>query len=404
MSQFDFDTEINREGTDSVKWEFHVHSGKAEYWDDTKAERGADRVLAMWVADMDFRCPEPVIDALRSRVEHGLFGYSAKGQAYEDAVCGWFARRQNWAVKPEWLSPIPGVVPALNVAVRAFTQPGDKVIVQRPVYYPFFRVSKNNGCEIVSNGLIYQDGRYSIDFDDLEQKAADPKAKMLILCSPHNPIGRVWTAEELTRIADICARNTVIVIADEIHGDLIMPGETFVPFATLGEAAEQNCVVCTAPSKTFNLAGMHTSNMFIPNPELRERFTTAQAAQSLPGMSPFGITATIAAYNEGEPWLDAVMAYITDNAKLVMDTFAAQEPRVKPIMPQGTYLQWLDCRALGLGKDALEDLMINKAKVYFDEGYIFGDEAIGFERINIACPRPLLKRALDRMIAAMKTV
>jgi cystathionine beta-lyase len=404
MSQFDFDTEINREGTDSVKWEFHVHSGKGEYWEDTKAERGEDRLLAMWVADMDFRCPEPVIDALRRRVDHGLFGYSAKGHAYEDAVCGWFKRRQNWDVKPEWLSPIPGVVPALNVAVRAFTRPGDKVIVQRPVYYPFFRVSKNNGCEIVSNGLIYENGAYSIDFDDLEQTAADPKAKMLILCSPHNPIGRVWTAEELTRVADICARNKVIVIADEIHGDLIMPGETFVPFATLGEAAEQNCVVCTAPSKTFNLAGMHTSNMFIPNPELRERFTTAQAAQSLPGMSPFGITATIAAYNEGEPWLDAVMAYITDNAKLVMDSFATHEPRVKPIMPQGTYLQWLDCRALGLDKDALEDLMLNKAKVYFDEGYIFGAEGEGFERINIACPRPLLKRALDRMITAMKDV
>jgi cystathionine beta-lyase len=404
MSQFDFDTEINREGTDSVKWEFHVHSGKGEYWEDTKAERGDDRVLAMWVADMDFRCPEPVIDALRRRVEHGLFGYSAKGKAYEEAVCGWFARRQNWPVKPEWLSPIPGVVPALNVAVRAFTKPGDKVIVQRPVYYPFFRVSKNNGCEIVSNGLIYEDGVYSIDFDDLERKAADPKAKMLILCSPHNPIGRVWTADELTRIADICARNKVIVIADEIHGDLIMPGETFVPFATLGDGAEQNCVVCTAPSKTFNLAGMHSSNMFIPNAELRERFTTAQAAQALPGMSPFGITATIAAYNEGEPWLEAVMAYITDNAKLVMETFAAQEPRVKPIMPQGTYLQWIDCRGLGLDKNALEDLMLNKAKVYFDEGYIFGAEGEGFERINIACPRPLLKRALDRMITAMKDV
>lgn len=404
MSQFDFDTEINREGTDSVKWEFHVHSGKGEYWEDTKATRGEDRVLAMWVADMDFRCPEPVIDALRRRVEHGLFGYSAKGQAYEEAVCGWFKRRQNWDVKPEWLSPIPGVVPALNVAVRAFTQPGDKVIVQRPVYYPFFRVSKNNGCEIVSNGLIYENGTYTIDFDDLEQKAADPKARMLILCSPHNPIGRVWSAEELARIADICARNKVIVIADEIHGDLIMPGQTFVPFATLGEVAEQNCVVCTAPSKTFNLAGMHSSNMFIPNPELRERFTTAQAAQSLPGMSPFSITATIAAYNEGEPWLDAVIAYITDNAKLVMDTFAAHEPRVKPIMPQGTYLQWLDCRALGLDNDALEDLMLNKAKVYFDEGDIFGAEGEGFERINIACPRPLLKRALDRMIAAMKDV
>lgn len=403
MSQFDFDREINREGTSSVKWEFHVHSGAAERWEDTKADRGEDRVLAMWVADMDFRCPEPVIQALRDRVEHGIFGYSAKTDEYVSAVGDWFARRHNWTVEPEWISPIPGVVPALNVAVRAFTQPGDKVIVQRPVYYPFFRVSRNNGCEIVSNGLILEDGQYRMDFDDLEKKAADPKAKMLILCSPHNPIGRVWAADELTRLAEICARNDVIVIADEIHCDLILPGNTFTPFATLGETAAQNVVVCTAPSKTFNLAGLHNSNMIIPNPELRERFTKAQAVQSLPGMNPFGIVATMAAYREGEPWLDAVLEYIAGNAQLVMDTFAEHEPRVKPIMPQGTYLQWIDCRELGLDKDALEDLMLNKAKIYFDEGYIFGEEGEGFERINIACPRPLLKQALDRMVAATKT-
>lgn len=404
MSQFDFDREINREGTSSVKWEFHVHSGAAERWEDTKADRGEDRVLAMWVADMDFRCPEPVIQALRDRVEHGIFGYSAKTDEYVGAVCDWFARRHDWTVEPEWVSPIPGVVPALNVAVRAFTQPGDKVIVQRPVYYPFFRVSRNNGCEIVSNGLILEDGQYRMDFDDLEKKASDPKAKMLILCSPHNPIGRIWTADELTRLAEICARNNVIVIADEIHCDLILPGNSFTPFATLGETAAQNVIVCTAPSKTFNLAGLHNSNMIIPNPELRERFTKAQAAQSLPGMNPFGIVATMAAYREGEPWLDAVLEYIDGNARLVMETFAEHEPRVKPIMPQGTYLQWIDCRELGLGKEALEDLMLNTAKIYFDEGYIFGEEGEGFERINIACPRSLLKQALDRMVAAIKTI
>jgi cystathionine beta-lyase len=404
MSQFDFDQEINREGTSSVKWEYHVHSGKAEFWEDTKANRGDDRLLPMWVADMDFRCPEPVIQALRDRVEHGVFGYSAKSAEYVQAVCDWFGHRHNWSVEPDWVLPIPGVVPALNVAVRAFTQPGDQVIVQRPVYYPFFRVSRNNGCEIVSNGLIYKDGQYSMDFDDLEKKAADPKAKMLILCSPHNPIGRIWTADELSRLAEICARHDVIVIADEIHCDLILPGNSFTPFATLGERAAQNTVICTAPSKSFNLAGLHSSNMIIPNPELRERFATAQAEQSLPGMTPFGIVATMAAYREGEPWLDAVLEYIAGNAQLVMDTFAEHEPRVKPILPQGTYLQWIDCRGLGLDKDALEDLMLNKAKIYFDEGYIFGEEGEGFERINLACPRPLLKQALDRMVKVMKAV
>jgi len=403
-SAFDFDTVINREGTHSVKWEFHVHSGKAEYWEATKADRGDEQVLAMWVADMDFRCPEPVIAALRERVAHGIFGYSNRRPEYEEIVCDWFSRRQGWAVRPDWLVPVSGVVPALNVAVRAFCEPGDQVIVQRPVYYPFFRVSRNHGCEIVSNTLTYADGDYTMDFEDLEAKAADPRAKILILCSPHNPIGRVWRAEELSRLAEICARHEVLVIADEIHGDLMFPGVRFTPFASLGEAAEQNCVVCTAPSKTFNLAGMHSSNLFIPNPAIRETYTTALAAQSLPGMSPFGITATMAAYQHGGPWLDACMDYVAANADRVIEVFAAEEPRVRAIRPEGTYLQWLDCTGLGLDQEALEDLMLNKARIYFDEGYIFGPEGAGFERINIACPRSLLDRALERMVGAMRGV
>ena len=404
MTSFDFDRDINREGTNSIKWEFHVHSGAAEYWEDTKADRGDDRVLAMWVADMDFRCPEPVIKALHERVEHGIYGYSTKDDRYTKAVCDWFNRRQAWAVKPEWLVPVSGVVPALNVAVRAFTQPGDRIIVQQPVYYPFFRVTKNNGCEIVSNSLLYRDGTYEMDFEDLEVKAADPKAKMLILCSPHNPIGRIWGAEDLTRIAKICARHGVLVVADEIHGDLILPGGTFTPFATLGNTAADNCIVCTAPSKTFNLAGLHTSNLFIPNPKLRQTYSEVLAQQAFPGMNPFGITATIAAYTEGEPWLKAVLEYVAGNAARVSEVFAQQEPRIKPLQPQGTYLQWLDCKGLGLDKDALEALMLNKAKIYFDEGYIFGPEGEGFERINLACTRALLDKALDRMVKAAASV
>lgn len=398
---FDFDEIIDRENTHSVKWDYHNHGGFAA-WDKTYGHNGADRVLPMWVADMDFRCPPAVTKALGDLAAHGIFGYSAKTDDYVDAVCGWFRDRQGWDAQGEWLITAPGVVPTLNVVVRAFTQPGDKVIVQRPVYYPFFRVTTNNGCEVVSNSLILEDGAYRMDLEDLEAKAKDPKARLLILCSPHNPIGRVWTAGELTAVAEICARHGVIVVADEIHGDLMFPGETFTPFATLGDTAAQNTIVCTAPSKTFNLAGLHTSNIFIPNPALREQFAATYALHTLPGMNPFGIAATMAAYRGAGEWLDAVMAYVAGNADRLIAFFGQEVPEIRAIRPQGTYLQWFDCRALGLDKDALEDLMLNRARVYFDEGYIFGDEGAGFERINLACPHSVLDEALVRIRDAVR--
>jgi cystathionine beta-lyase len=401
---FDFDTEIDREGTNSVKWEYHNHGGTPQHWDKPSRRHGADRTLAMWVADMDFRCPEPVIRALHERVEHGIFGYSNKTESYLEAVAGWFARRQGWNIEPDWIVTAPGVVPTLNVVVRGFTQPGDKVIVQRPVYYPFFRVTNNHGAEIVSNGLVYENGTYRMDLEDLERKAADPKAKLFIMCSPHNPVGKVWSPEDLKAVAEICARHGVLVVADEIHGDLMHPGVKFTPFATLGEVAADNTIVCTAPSKTFNLAGLHTSNIVIPNRDIRERFQKAMAVQSLPGMSPFGIVATEAAYREGEPWLDAVMQYVAGNARRMTEFFSDELPEFKVIQPEGTYLLWFDCRSLGLDQDALEDLMLNKAKIYYDEGYIFGPEGAGFERINIACPRSLLDEALVRMRDAVRAL
>ncbi|EDP66877.1 putative aminotransferase [alpha proteobacterium BAL199] len=401
----DFDTEIDREGTNSIKWEFHNHGGvPGQHWDRASRRHGADRTLAMWVADMDFRCPEPVIAAMRDRVEHGIFGYSNKTDSYFEAVAAWFARRQGWPVQKEWIVTTPGVVPTLNVVVRGFTQPGDKVIVQRPVYYPFFRVAKNNGAEIVSNGLIYENGDYRMDLEDLERKAADPKAKLFILCSPHNPIGKVWGAEELRAVAEVCARHGVLVVADEIHGDLLFPDVRFTAFATLGSVAADNTIVCTAPSKTFNLAGLHTSNVIIPNQAIRERFQTALATSSMPGMNPFGIVATEAAYREGEPWLNSVMQYVAGNARRMTEFFAAELPKLKVVQPEGTYLLWFDCTALGLDKDQLESLMLDKAKIYFDEGYIFGDEGIGFERINIACPRSILDEALSRMRDAIRSL
>lgn len=398
---FDFDEIIDRENTHSVKWDYHNHGGFAA-WDKTYGHHGADRVLPMWVADMDFRCPPVVTEALGRLAAHGIFGYSAKTDDYVEAVCGWFRERQGWDVQGDWLITAPGVVPTLNVIVRAFTEPGDRVIVQRPVYYPFFRVTHNNGCEVVSNTLILEDGAYRMDLDDLEEKARDPKAKLLILCSPHNPIGKVWDRADLTAVAEICARHGVIVVADEIHGDLMFPGVSFTPFATLGDTAAQNTIVCTAPSKTFNLAGLHTSNIFIPNADLRARFAETYAAHALPGMNPFGIAATMAAYRGGAEWLDAAMAYIAGNADRLISFFGQEVPEIKAIRPEGTYLQWFDCRALGLDKDALEDLMLNKAKVYFDEGYIFGEEGEGFERINLACPRSTLDEALVRIRDAVR--
>lgn len=398
---FDFDEIIDRENTHSVKWDYHNHGGFAA-WDKTYGHHGADRVLPMWVADMDFRCPPVVTEALGRLAAHGIFGYSAKTDDYVEAVCGWFRERQGWDVQGDWLITAPGVVPTLNVIVRAFTEPGDRVIVQRPVYYPFFRVTHNNGCEVVSNTLILEDGAYRMDLDDLEEKARDPKAKLLILCSPHNPIGKVWDRADLTAVAEICARHGVIVVADEIHGDLMFPGVSFTPFATLGDTAAQNTIVCTAPSKTFNLAGLHTSNIFIPNPDLRARFAETYAAHALPGMNPFGIAATMAAYRGGAEWLDAAMTYIAGNADRLISFFGQEVPEIKAIRPEGTYLQWFDCRALGLDKDALEDLMLNKAKVYFDEGYIFGEEGEGFERINLACPRSTLDEALVRIRDAVR--
>lgn len=398
---FDFDEIIDRENTHSVKWDYHNHGGFAA-WDKTYGHHGADRVLPMWVADMDFRCPPVVTEALGRLAAHGIFGYSAKTDDYVEAVCGWFRERQGWDVQGDWLITAPGVVPTLNVIVRAFTEPGDRVIVQRPVYYPFFRVTHNNGCEVVSNTLILEDGAYRMDLDDLEEKARDPKAKLLILCSPHNPIGKVWDRADLTAVAEICARHGVIVVADEIHGDLMFPGVSFTPFATLGDTAAQNTIVCTAPSKTFNLAGLHTSNIFIPNPDLRARFAETYAAHALPGMNPFGIAATMAAYRGGAEWLDAAMVYIAGNADRLISFFGQEVPEIKAIRPEGTYLQWFDCRALGLDKDALEDLMLNKAKVYFDEGYIFGEEGEGFERINLACPRSTLDEALVRIRDAVR--
>jgi len=293
------------------------------------------------------------------------------------------------------------VVPALNMLVRTFISPGDKVLIQPPVYYPFYEAIKNNGGEIVTNPLIYGNGRYQMDFADLEQKAKDSRVKMAILCSPHNPVGRVWTREELVRYGEICIKNNMLVVSDEIHGDLIYKGSVFTPFAKISRDFAQHSISCTAPSKTFNIAGLQTSCIIIPNDDLRPRFERTIHGNGLGLTSVFGTTALQAAYDHGEPWLEQALSYLQANLEY-LEAFAAEHiPQIDIVRPEGTYLVWLDCRRLGLDKFELKRLMMEDARVYLDEGFIFGPEGEGFERINIACPRSILAEALDRISNAI---
>ena len=398
----DFDIEIDRRYTGSVKWEFAIDSEDPSQKSRTDACFGSNRVLPMWVADMDFPSPEPVIKALQKRAQHGIFGYTQPDQAYLEAVTGWMKKRHGWHVEESWIVTTQGVVPALHLLVRALTQPGDKILIQRPVYYPFFSAIEKNGCRIVSNSLVMTDGQYRMDYDDLETKAADPDVKLAILCSPHNPVGRVWTREEIQRFGHICLRNHVRVISDEIHGDLVYPGVTFSPFAVADSAFQENTVVCTAPSKTFNLAGLQTSNIFIPDTNIRQKFKESLLANGLSGLNPFGMTACRAAYEEGEPWLEDLLHYLKANLDALVNFFESEIPEIKVIHPEGTYLVWFDCRSLGLDKHQLRNLFLDQARVFLDEGNLFGPEGDGFERINIACPRSLLMEALGRIFAAIK--
>jgi len=397
-----FDIEIDRSHTGSVKWEFVIDPENPSRKNRTDACFGRNRILPMWVADMDFQSPEPVVKALQERARHGIFGYTQPDQAYLEAVTVWMKKRHAWPVEESWIVPTQGVVPALHLLVRALTRPGDKVLIQRPVYYPFFSAIEKNGCRIVSNSLVLTDGRYHMDYDDLETKTADPEVKLAILCSPHNPVGRVWTREELQRFGHICRCNQVRVISDEIHGDLVYPGVTFAPFFMADGVFQENSVVCTAPSKTFNLAGLQTSNIIIPDRNIRQKFKESLLANGLFGLNPFGTTACRVAYEEGEPWLEDLLRYLTTNLNALLTLFEKDLPEIRVIQPQGTYLVWFDCRSLGLGKQQLRDLFLNQARVFLDEGSLFGPEGDGFQRINIACPQSLLMQALGRIVAAIK--
>jgi cystathionine beta-lyase len=400
-----FDAKVDRKGTNSVKWEFIQRGDDEHHLDHTDRFFGENNILPMWVADMDFRCPEPVVKALIARAQNGIYGYTAPTDAFYQSVVSWMARRHGWKIAPSWICITPGVVPALNMLVRTFISPGEKVLIQPPVYYPFYEAIKNNGGEIVTNPLIYENGRYHIDFGDLEQKAKDPRVKMAILCSPHNPVGRVWTREELVRYGEICIKNNMLVVSDEIHGDLIYKGSVFTPFAKISRDFAQHSISCTAPSKTFNIAGLQTSCIIIPNDDLRLRFEGTVHGNGLGLTSVFGTAALQAAYEQGEPWLEQALSYLQANLEYLEAFVAEHIPQIDVVRPEGTYLVWLDCRRLGLDKLELKRLMMEDARVYLDEGFIFGPEGEGFERINIACPRSILAEALDRIgnaIAALQ--
>lgn len=389
--RYDFDAVCDRMGTHAVKWE--AGQRLIEYG---LTERFDDDTLSLFLADMDFACPEPVLRALHERVDRGIFGYTsfATSPAYVQAIQGWFKRRHDWTIDPASIVYSPGTVEALGAAVRAFTEEGDGVIIQRPVYSPFTSTIENNNRRVVNNALVNNDGYYTIDMDDFQAKAADPSTRMFVLCSPHNPVGRVWTPEELTQMARICLENGVVLIADEIHGDLVRAGMTHYPICTLVE--DDRLISCTAINKTFNTAGLHCSNIIINNPDMREQFSAALGHKS---PTPFAITALIAAYNEGEDWLTQVNAYIDDNFAFLDRFLRERMPEVKFRIPEGTYIGWMDFRGYGLSPEAVHRRIYVEANVVLEDGHLFGEEGRGFQRICVPSPRCLIEEAMERIAA-----
>ncbi len=378
MMRYNFNEMIPRRGTNSYKWD---SSPDAE-------------VLPMWVADMDFRTASPIIEALEHKASQGIFGYTKVPDTYYNAVINWFGRRHGFEIEQEWILFTSGVVPALSAVIKALTKPGDKVIVQGPVYNCFFSSIRNNECEMVSNDLIYQDGKYTIDFNDLETKTADPTVKIMLLCSPHNPVGRVWTRKELERIGEICYRNNVIVVSDEIHCDLLYPGHVHIPFASLGGEFLNRSVTLTAPSKTFNLAGIQVANIIAADADIRQKIDKALNVNEVCEINVFAIEALIAAYNEGEDWLEQLKVYLYDNFKYLKEFFAEHFPNIAVLPLEATYLVWVDCRSLGQSSTEIRKLL-EQGKLWINEGTLYGKAGEGFIRFNIACPRKRLSAGLN---------
>lgn len=386
----DFDTVVDRKNTYSLKYDF------------AKSRNMPEDLIPLWVADMDFKVSSYIQEAILKQTEHGIFGYSEVQEEYFEVVRQWMKRHYNWQADSKWLIKTPGIIYALAMAVQAFTEEGDGVLIQQPVYYSFSEVIVDNGRRLVSNTLVQDEsGRYGIDFEDFEKKIVTEKIKLFYLCNPHNPVGRVWSEEELIRLGDICYKHHVVVVSDEIHADFVFRGKHHV-FANLKEEYKEISVVATSPSKTFNIAGLQVSNIFIPNPELKKKFRKQIDASGYSQLNVMGLVATKAAYEHGDEWYEAMHKYVSENITYTKQFIEEKLPDIRLVETEGTYLLWLDFRRLGLTESELEDLIIKKAKLWLDSGRIFGIAGKGFQRINVACPRKTLTEALSRLELAVK--
>lgn len=386
-----FDEVVSRFGTDSIKWDV----------DDSAGEMSGREIIALGLADMEFRSPQPVLDALRARVEHGIFGYTSVSEEFRQAVVAWMARRQGWEVDPDWLIVSSGAMPAINLLIQQLTEPRDGIIVQPPVFGPIPESVTNNDRTLVNNPLRLHDGRYEMDFGDLAAKAADPHIKMLLLCSPHNPVGRVWTRDELNIVADVCRDHDLVLVSDEIHGDLIHPHHTFTTMGVVDDPPPK-LVVCTSASKTFNLPALKTSITIVADEAIREQLWLGMRnLNDTFSVNVLGVLAAQTAFDKGQPWLEELVGYLAANLAIVEAIVEAHLPRVRVIRPEATFLVWLDCRELGVDSSTLADTILRDTGVVIEPGSTYGPEGDGFIRINIGCARSVLQEALERIVPVL---
>ncbi|RAO98545.1 cystathionine beta-lyase [Petrotoga sp. 9PW.55.5.1] len=387
--KYNFDEIIDRRNTESAKW-------KA-----LKQLYGREDIIPMWVADMDFKSPPEIIQNLKERADHGVFGYPMIDDNYFDSFVNWVKKRHELNISKEWIITADGVVDALKIAILAFSKPGDKVVIQTPVYYPFYNIIKSNGREILRNSLKIENGNYIMDYEDLEKKLSDKRTKLFILCNPHNPVGRVWTKQELEKLSDLCVKHNVILLSDEIHSDLIYPSNKHIPIVSISQEIKEKSLTFYAPSKTFNLAGLKASYVVIPNNELRNEYKNTIESISSSSLNIFGMIAAKAAYEKGEGWLKELLIYLENNIDFVISFFNDKLPKVKITKPEGTYLMWLDFRAYG-DEEKIKEMLVNKAKVGLEEGSIFGEEGKGYFRMNIGCPKSVIEKVCNNIYNAFK--
>ena len=388
MIKSQFDKPVDRKGTNCLKYDFAAEFGRPE------------GLIPLWVADMDFCAPDQVKETLRQCAEHGIFGYTDAKPEYYQVLGKWFLDHFGWETDPSWVVKSPGVVFALAAAIRAFSKEGESIMIQQPVYHPFANVIKTNDRRLVVNQLVCVDGVYRMDYDDFEKKIVEEDVKVFLLCSPHNPVGRVWTREELQRVGDICLKHKVLVVSDEIHCDFTYPGHQHLVYASWGQVYADNAIVCTAPSKTFNLAGLQASNIWIPNPDIREQLKNEIAKTGYSDLNTCGLAACQAAYTYGGEWLAELKEYLKGNVDFVRSFLQENLPQIHLIEPQGTYLLWVDFRELGLSVEELNEFLVEKARLWLNDGSMFGEGGIGFQRINIACQRETLKKAFEQLAKA----